>query len=76
MLPAVSISLSVSIPIASLTRSWHPAPDRWPPGPAGRADPAILGTGEQARAHAHALPRVRPIRTVLVEHGPDLGCGH
>jgi alanine dehydrogenase len=27
---------------------------------------AILGTGEQARAHAHALVRVRPIRTVLV----------
>jgi ornithine cyclodeaminase len=27
---------------------------------------AILGTGEQARAHAHALIRVRPIRTVLV----------
>jgi ornithine cyclodeaminase len=27
---------------------------------------AILGTGEQARAHAHAMVRVRPIRTVLV----------
>jgi alanine dehydrogenase len=27
---------------------------------------AILGTGEQARAHAHALVRVRPIGTVLV----------
>jgi alanine dehydrogenase len=27
---------------------------------------AILGTGEQARAHAHALMRVRPIRTILV----------
>jgi ornithine cyclodeaminase len=27
---------------------------------------AILGTGEQARAHAHALVRVRPIRTILV----------
>ena len=27
---------------------------------------AILGTGEQARAHAHALVRVRPIRTVLI----------
>jgi alanine dehydrogenase len=27
---------------------------------------AILGTGEQARAHAHALIRVRPIRTVLI----------
>ena len=27
---------------------------------------AILGTGEQARAHAHAMVRVRPIRTVRV----------
>jgi ornithine cyclodeaminase len=27
---------------------------------------AILGTGEQARAHAHAMVRVRPIRTVVI----------
>jgi ornithine cyclodeaminase len=27
---------------------------------------AIIGTGEQARAHAHALARVRPLRTIWV----------
>ena len=35
-------------------------------GPRGRPVLAVLGTGVQARAHARALPRVRPIREIRV----------